>query len=64
MKCVALILAGGIGARMGIKTPKQFIEINNKPIIIHTLNIFHKNKNIEKIYISCLETHKSYLRNL
>ena len=31
--------AGGSGARMGSGIPKQFIEVNGKPIIIHTLEI-------------------------
>ena len=37
---IAIIFAGGSGARMGSGLPKQFIEVNGKPIIIHTLDIF------------------------
>ena len=45
----ALIFAGGVGTRMGLETPKQFIEIKGKPIIVHTLEIFNQSKIINKI---------------
>ncbi len=32
-----IIVAGGSGTRMGAKIPKQFIELNGKPILMHTL---------------------------
>ena len=35
---IAIIFAGGSGKRMGAGMPKQFLEINGKPIIIHTLD--------------------------
>lgn len=52
---IAIIFAGGSGARMGSGIPKQFIEINGKPIIIHTLEIFEEHPRIDKIYIACKE---------
>lgn len=36
-----IIVAGGTGSRMGGELPKQFLEINHKPILIHTLERFH-----------------------
>jgi 2-C-methyl-D-erythritol 4-phosphate cytidylyltransferase len=62
---IAVIFAGGIGKRMG-KTdkPKQFMEISEKPIIIHTLEVFENNKNIDKIIISCLNEWITYLESL
>ena len=42
MKNIAIIFAGGSGARMGSGLPKQFIEVDGKPIIIHTLEIFEE----------------------
>lgn len=36
----AIIVAGGSGTRMGKKTPKQFIEIGGKPILMHTIEQF------------------------
>ncbi len=40
MKKCAVIVAGGSGVRMGITTPKQFLLLNNKPILWHTINAF------------------------
>lgn len=42
MHNVALIVAGGKGERMNAGIPKQFIEINGKPILMHTLGVFHQ----------------------
>ena len=48
----AAILAGGIGSRMGgTDTPKQFLNLGNKPIIIHTIEKFLINSNIDKIIV-------------
>ena len=54
-KNLAIIFAGGSGARMGSGIPKQFIEVNGKPIIIHTLDIFEEHPDIDEIYIACKE---------
>lgn len=50
---IAIIFAGGSGVRMGAGMPKQFLEINGKPIIIHTLDNFQNSPSIDKIYIAC-----------
>lgn len=42
MKKFALIVAGGSGQRMKSATPKQFMEINGKPLLMHTFNAFLK----------------------
>lgn len=52
-KNLAIIFAGGSGARMGSGLPKQFIEVNGKPIIIHTLEIFEEHPEIHEIYVAC-----------
>lgn len=53
---IAIIFAGGIGSRMGqTEIPKQFMKIDNKPILIHTLEKFQVNSNIDYIIISMLE---------
>lgn len=55
----AAILAGGTGTRMGkIDTPKQFLDLGNKPIIIHTIEKFVINKKIDKIIVL---TPKNYI---
>ena len=38
---------------MGAGIPKQFLEVNGKPIIIHTLDIFEDHNDIDEIYIAC-----------
>ena len=55
MKIHTIILAGGIGARMGMNLPKQFIEVDRVPIIVHTIQNFEKNKNIDSITIVCVK---------
>lgn len=50
----ALIFAGGVGSRMGSETPKQFIEVNGKPIIVHTIAAFDDSKIIDKIVVVTL----------
>lgn len=54
-KNIALILAGGIGARANMHTPKQFIVIDGKPVIVHTLEVFNRNKQIDAIVVVLLE---------
>ena len=50
---IAVIFAGGVGKRMGNEDlPKQFIEIDSKPILVHTIEQFEKNKNIDVIIVS------------
>jgi 2-C-methyl-D-erythritol 4-phosphate cytidylyltransferase len=45
-----IIVAGGTGSRMNTELPKQFIEINNKPVIVYSIEKFLKvNKDIQVI---------------
>jgi 2-C-methyl-D-erythritol 4-phosphate cytidylyltransferase len=52
MKCIAVIPAGGKGLRSGLATPKQYLKVNGKEIIVYTLQTFQKNKLINKILIA------------
>lgn len=61
---IAIIFAGGSGVRMGAGVPKQFLEINGKPIIIHTLQLFQYHEMIDKIYVSVLEDYIPYMNEL
>lgn len=61
---IAVIFAGGKGVRMGNERPKQFIEIYDKPIIIHTLERFEKHEEIDAICISCIKDWIPHLREL
>lgn len=63
-KVISVIFAGGSGVRMGAELPKQFIVVEDKPVIIHTLEIFEKSPVIEEIYIACKEDCISQLNEL
>ena len=53
------MLAGGVGSRMkSAVIPKQFLEVDGKPIIIYTLQNMLKVDRFDYIYIA---THKDYL---
>lgn len=62
---IGVIFAGGVGSRMHSKDkPKQFLEIFNKPIIIHTLEHFEKNNEIDAVVIASVEEWIPYLEEL
>lgn len=52
---IAILTAGGVGSRTHQDLPKQFITVDNKPIIIYTLEAFQRHPNIDEIYVACLE---------
>lgn len=52
---IGLIIAGGVGARMQQDIPKQFINVNDKPVIIYALEAFQKHPDIDAIEVVCLE---------
>ena len=62
---IALIFAGGTGQRMNSRTrPKQFLELNGKPIIIHTMEHFDRHPEIDGIVAVCLKDWIPYLEEL
>lgn len=54
MANVAIIIAGGVGSRMGANIPKQFLEVNNKSILAYTCEAFQNHKLIDAIEIVCV----------
>ena len=62
MRTIALIIAGGSGARMGQDIPKQFINVYDKPVLIYTLEGFQKHPLIDAIEVVCLEGWHDILR--
>lgn len=61
---IAIIFAGGTGKRMNNKeVPKQFLMLDEKPIIIHTIERFDKHKDIDHIVIVCLKKWIDYLES-
>ena len=64
-KNIAVIFAGGSGVRMNTRAkPKQFLEMNGKPIIVHTLEYFQNNSDIAGIVISCIGQWINYMAEL
>ena len=62
MANIALIIAGGTGSRMRQSIPKQFINVNDKPIIIYTLHAFQQHPNIDAIEVVCLSGWENILQ--
>lgn len=52
---IAIILAGGTGQRMNQEIPKQFINVNDKPLIIYTLEAFQRHPQIDNILVVCID---------
>ena len=48
---VAIVFAGGVGVRMGSGVPKQFLELNGKPVLAHTLALFQDHPQIDGIVL-------------
>lgn len=60
---IAIILAGGVGNRLGLSTPKQFFKVAGKMVVEHTIDAFESNPHIDEIavvsnpfYISDIES--------
>jgi 2-C-methyl-D-erythritol 4-phosphate cytidylyltransferase len=54
---IAVILAGGVGKRMGADIPKQFIKINSKPVVVYTLEKFQRHPEIDAIEVVSVESY-------
>lgn len=62
---IALIFAGGVGSRMNsVEKPKQFLELHNKPIIIHTIEHFENHPLIDAIVLVCVEEWIGYCKEI
>lgn len=51
MKNIAIILAGGVGSRVGYSIPKQFLKVAGKTVIEHTVDVFDNNSLIDEIAV-------------
>ena len=59
----ALIIAGGSGNRMGQDIPKQFMHVDNCPIIVHTMKCFQSHPDIHGIAVVCLKGWETVLQS-
>lgn len=62
MANVALLIAGGSGNRMHQDIPKQFITVNERPVIVYTLEAFEKHPEIDAIAVVCISGWEQVLR--
>ena len=60
---IALIIAGGTGNRMGQDIPKQFLTVNEKPVIIYTLEAFQNHPKIDAIAVVCISGWETVLQS-
>lgn len=58
---VALLTAAGSGTRMHLDIPKQFIHVDDKPVIIYTMEAFQNHPGIDAIIVVTLESWSSVL---
>ena len=64
MKTFAIIPAGGKGLRSGHSAPKQYLKVQGKELIAHTLEIFQSNKYINSIVVACEPVYFSLMQRL
>lgn len=61
---IAVILAGGVGNRLGAGIPKQFVEILGKPILAYTIEPFDKHPDVDAILVVCVKPYVEYIWEL
>ena len=59
-----IIIAGGIGSRLGANVPKQFVEVLGKPIIAYTMEHFQNHPEIDGIELVCVDGYQNYLKEI
>lgn len=58
---IALILAGGVGNRLGAKIPKQFIEVCGKPVLAYTIEAFERHPEIDAVLVACVKPYMNFM---
>ena len=61
-RCIAIVLAGGQGKRMGTNIQKQYLDVAGKPLIYYSLNTFQKSQIIDDIILVVGEGQIEYVR--
>src|SRR5690349_12776705 len=62
MRNVAVLLAGGVGVRVGLGVPKQLIKIAGHPIMEHTLAILDRHDDVDEIIVMMAPGHLDAVR--
>ena len=60
---VSIIIAGGSGRRMGLETPKQFVQVDGKPVLAYTLEGFQRHPGIDAVLVVCIEGWENEVRS-
>lgn len=55
MMNTAVLLAGGVGQRVGMDIPKQFLKVHEIPIMVYTLSVFQNHPDIDRICVVCVD---------
>lgn len=61
---IAILLAGGVGQRLGARKPKQFVELLGKPMIVYAMEIYEKSPAIDALEIVCVPEYIDYVWEL
>lgn len=59
-----VIIAGGVGSRLGAAIPKQFVEVLGKPVIAYTMEHFQKHPDINSIVLVCVDGFQGHLKRI
>ncbi|WP_242840110.1 DJ-1 family glyoxalase III [Oribacterium sp. FC2011] len=61
---IAVILAGGVGNRVGAGIPKQFIEVLGKPVLAYTIEAFENHPEIDATLVVCVKSYIDYMAEM
>lgn len=59
-----IIIAGGVGSRLGAPVPKQFVEVLGKPVIAYTMEHFQSHPEIDAIELVCVDGFQNHLQGI
>lgn len=59
-----IIIAGGVGSRLGASVPKQFVEVLGKPVIAYTMEHFQNHPEIDAIELVCVDGYQEHLKEI
>lgn len=59
-----IIIAGGVGSRLGAPVPKQFVEVLGKPVIAYTMEHFQNHPEIDAIELVCVDGYQEHLKSI
>ena len=59
---IAIIIAGGSGKRMQQDIPKQFLNVDDKPVIVYTMEVFQNHPKIDGIIVVCVKGWKEVVK--